>query len=202
MSKILQVNEAPKRDKDNQPGKERQVEQVPPALWNLFLDLCDGEGKWPLFVYGPPGTGKSCAALCLADRVEGAKFWQMPALDKQVQEVKQGTAEWYDLGRGGKWTSKTWWNYIGSLPLLILDDVGLPEFSSDSQAETLFMALEARDGKPLICTSNLNEDKIGTTYNDRIQSRMCCGTMYEMRGGDRRREAKPTNKTPAPKAGA
>jgi len=120
------------------------------------------------------------------DRVQGAKFWQMPALDRQVQEVKRGTAEWYDCGRGGAWTMKNWWNHISGLPLLVLDDVGLPEVSSDSQAETLFMALDSREGRPLICTSNISDRDIETTYNSRIQSRMCSGTIYNLMGRDRR----------------
>jgi len=132
------------------------------------------------------------------DRVPDAKFWHMPALDRQMQEIKHGTAEWYDLGRGGTWTMKNWWAYIAKLPLLVLDDVGLPEMSSGSQAETLFMALEAREGKPLICTSNLNEDAIATTYNTRIESRMCSGTIYELMGRDRRYDVEPSSAAKSP----
>jgi DNA replication protein DnaC len=182
----LQVSDKPVRDKDNARTKDRVLEEVPPALWRLLIELCDGQHKWPLYLYGPPGAGKSCAALCLVDRIPGAKFFHMPALDEQVRAIKQGTAEWYETGRGGTWTMKGWWNYIANLPLLVLDDVGLPEVSSDTQAETLFMALEAREGKPLICTSNINENDIETTYNSRVQSRMCSGTIYNLMGRDRR----------------
>jgi DNA replication protein DnaC len=205
-SRTLQISEKPVRDKENARSKDRLLEQVPSALWQLFRELCDGQHKWPLFLYGPSGTGKSCAALCLLDRIPGAKFFHMPALDRQVQEIKQGTAEWYELGRGGTWTMKGWWNYITNLPLIVLDDVGLPEVSSDSQAETLFMALEAREGKPLICTSNLNDEEIATTYNTRIQSRMCSGTKYNLMGRDRRYDDKPVTAAKktnsAPKTGA
>lgn len=205
-SRMLQISDKPVRDKENARTKDRVQEQVPPALWQLFRELCDGQQKWPLFLYGASGTGKSCAALCLADRIAGAKFFHMPALDRQVQEIKQGTAEWYDVGRGGIWTMKNWWAYIAKLPLLILDDVGLPESGDDAQTETLFMALEAREGKPLICTSNLNEDDIGTTYNTRIQSRMCSGTIYNLIGRDRRYDNKPApaakTVNPTPKTGA
>jgi len=162
-ARTLRVGETPVRDKENLPRKVRALDQVPPDLWRHLLELCDGRHKWPLFLHGPSGTGKSCATLCLVDRVPGAKFWHVPALDEQVRDIKAGTAEYYDVGRGGKWTMKNWWAYIGKLPLLVLDDVGLPEVSSDTQSETLFMALEAREGKPLICTSNLNDKDIEST---------------------------------------
>lgn len=195
--RTLAVSETPVRDKENAPGKVRALEQVPPALWRLLLELCDGQHKWPLYLYGPPGAGKSCAALCLVDRVPGAKFFHMPALDEQVRDIKAGTAEYYDVGRGGKWTMKNWWAYIGRLPLLVLDDVGLPEVSSDTQAETLFMALEAREGRPLICTSNINEKDVQTAYNERVRSRMCSGEVYNLMGRDRRFDELPA---PAPKS--
>jgi DNA replication protein DnaC len=206
MGRQLQISETPQRDKENLPRRDRAVERVPPALWQLFRGLCDGQHKWPLFLHGPSGTGKSCAALCLVDRVPGAKFWHMPALDEQVRAIKQGAAEYYDLGRGGTWTMKNWWAYIGKLPLLVLDDVGLSEVSSDTQAETLFMALEAREGRPLVCTSNLNDNDIETTYNSRVRSRMCSGTIYNLMGPDRRYDEKPASAAkvanPVPKTGA
>lgn len=188
------------KDKDNLPNKARAIDQVPPALWQLFRELCEGQHKWPLYVYGPPGAGKSCAALCLVDRVQGAKFWHMPALDEQIRDIKAGTAEYYNTGSGGKWTMKNWWVSFAKLPLVVLDDVGIPEVSSDTQSETLFMALEAREGRPLICTSNINSADIETAYNSRVHSRMCSGTIHNLMGRDRRFDppAAPAANTPQP----
>jgi DNA replication protein DnaC len=168
------------------PAKVRELADVPPQLWRLIEESCAGRRKWPLFLHGSVGTGKSCSALCLADRVEKAEFWAMPNLATYVMSVKQGREGWNHHGQGGDWTERTWWNYIASVPLLILDDVGLREVHSEFQTETLYLALENREGKPLVCTSNLNPEEILTSYNDRIRSRLCSGTVYELRGRDRR----------------
>lgn len=185
MSQKLTISATPVRNKIHT-GKVRKVEDVPHALWDCIEDLCEGRGKWPLFLHGGVGTGKSCAALCLVDRVADAQFWQMPELATYVQSIKQGREEWYRSGLGGTWTERQWWAHLAQIPLLVLDDVGLREVNSAFQTEILFLALEAREGKPMICTSNLNADGIENSYNDRIRSRMCSGTVYELRGRDRR----------------
>jgi DNA replication protein DnaC len=185
MSQKLTISATPLRNQVHT-GKARDLADVPRALWDCIKGLCEGRSKWPLFLYGPVGTGKSCAALCLVDRVADAEFWPMPALATYVRSVKEGREEWYKCGQGGTWTERQWWKHMAHIPLLVLDDVGLREVNSEFQTETLFLALEAREGKPLICTSNLNEHEIETSYNDRIRSRMCCGTVYELRGRDRR----------------
>ena len=195
----LEVSEKPVRDKDNHFTKPRALNEVRADVWKFLLELCDGQHPWPLFLHGPSGSGKSCAALCLVDRIPGAKFWPMPAMDHQVREIKAGTAIWYKVGVGGPWTMKNWWNSIASLPLLVLDDVGIPEVHSETKAETLFMALEAREGKPLICTSNLNDKDIETTYSSRIQSRMCSGSVRSLIGPDRRYEQKAAAPVTVPK---
>jgi DNA replication protein DnaC len=169
------------------PGKPREWEQLPSTLRRAIVELCHGERKWPLFIHGTVGSGKSCAALCVADRVAKPEFWAMPAFVSYCQSVKEGKEEWYECGRGGTLTEKGLWNHIAKVPLLILDDVGFREVkNSDYEMEALFLALEARDGKPLICTSNLNDDEIEQNYNIRIRSRMCSGTNYELSGEDRR----------------
>lgn len=183
----LALSENPVRRREPAcPGKARDMKQVPAAMWRCISELCEGQRKWPLFIHGTTGTGKSSAALCVYDRVENADFYTMPELVSQVRSVNNGTAEWYKVGVGGTYTTKSWWSRIASLPLLVIDDVGLREVSSDFQMETLFLALEHREGKPLICTSNLNEEGIRQSYNERIHSRLCSGTMYKLSGRDRR----------------
>jgi DNA replication protein DnaC len=185
MNRILTLSAEPLRN-GIKPAKVRNLNQVDARLRDILAGLCDGLVKWPLYIHGPPGTGKSCAALCIADRVPKAQFWSMPDLAAKVLRIHQGIEEWHDNGYGGKWTSEMWWGYIAKLPLLVLDDVGLREVNSDFQMETLFMALEAREGQPLICTSNLDEDEIESSYNARIRSRLCCGTVFKLGGADRR----------------
>jgi DNA replication protein DnaC len=169
-------------------NKARDVSEVPPDLWRTISELCEGRRKWPLFIHGPVGTGKSSAALCLADRVDKSEFYKFPDFADYCHRVKDGLEEWYDCGIGGKQTPKRWWNYVSSIPLLVLDDIGLRELYDDLQMETLFLALEAREGKPFVCTSNLSEKGIEETYNERIRSRLCSGTVCYQGGLDRRTE--------------
>jgi len=110
----------------------------------------------------------------------------MPSLVTYIRSVKEGREVWYNLGQGGTWNERQWWDHLVRIPLLVLDDVGLREVNNEFQMETLFLALEAREGKPLICTSNLREEEIEERYNDRIRSRLCSGTVFELRGRDRR----------------
>jgi len=168
------------------PGKVRSVDEVQPKLWKLITEFCDGQHKWPLYLHGSVGTGKSSAALCLVDRVERAEFWPFPRFANFVEGVKAGREDWYDVGRGGTWTEKGWWGYVSKLPLLILDDVGIREQYSDNQMEALYQALEARDGKPFICTSNLSDKGMEELFGERISSRLFCGKIYRLEGADRR----------------
>ena len=131
-----------------------------------------------MFIHGSTGTGKSRATLCLVDRVEHAKFYGMLELVNLVNDFKKERL----------WNQKEFWDTFARYSLVVIDDVGLREVSDDFQMETLYQALEAREGKPLVCTSNLSEKRILTSYNDRIHSRLCRGTIFEMGGTDRRLE--------------
>jgi DNA replication protein DnaC len=187
----LTLSDQPVRRKEPPcPTKPRSVSQVLPKLWQVITELCDGKRKWPFYLHGSVGTGKSSAALCLVDLVEKAEFWPFPRFANFVEGVKDGREDWYDCGRGGTWTEKGWWGYISKLPLLVLDDVGIREQYNDNQIEALYLALEARDGKPLICTSNLSEKSIDERFGDRITSRLFCGTIHRLEGSDRRYEGK------------
>ena len=167
-------------------AKVREWRQIKVELTAFLDDLCHDRLRWPLFLYGPTGTGKSCAALCLVDRIPGAEFWPAPQFIAHVQAVRAGRVEWYKCGRGGVLTERAWWQQVEQMPLLVLDDIGLREVNPDHHVEALFLALQARDGLPLICTSNLDEHGIEDSYNARIRSRVCCGTVFELRGMDRR----------------
>ncbi len=169
-----------------QPGVERHFNRLPEELRQIIEDLCNGTGKWPLFLHGRVGRGKSYAALCLFDLVKDAQFWPMADFIEKCRRVKEGREEHYSLGHGGKWTVDSWWRYVTSLPLLILDDVALHEENDQDQTDALYRALEARTGLPLFVTSNRDPNGIGTSYSEQIRSRLCCGTTYELWGDDLR----------------
>ena len=173
------------------PNKRRVVKEVHPKLWQCIKAICNGEIKWPLFVWGSTGTGKSSAVLCMADRVEHSKFYTMPELSNLGEDLKAGRHTYYHHGSGGNWTQKEWWEHFAKFPLIVIDDVGIRESKNDFEIETLFQALQAREGLPLVCTSNHNEKGIEAIYGDRIRSRMCSGSVYQLGGHDRRYEDAP-----------
>jgi chromosomal replication initiation ATPase DnaA len=183
-NKVL-LGKNPKANK-HYPGVERHFHLLPEELRHIIEALCDGHGRWPLFLHGKVGRGKSYAALCLFDRVGGSEFWSMPDFIEKYRRVKDGREWWSNIGNGGYWTVDSWWQYITRLPLLVLDDVALHEENNQIQTETLFRALEARTRLPLVVTSNRDPDGIGLSYDDRIRSRLCCGTIYELEGDDLR----------------
>jgi DNA replication protein DnaC len=182
----LLLLETPIRDKENHGTKPRTLAEVTPELRQIFHRLADGELKWPLYLWGPPGSGKSCAALCLIDHIKGGKFWHMSAFDSLVQRIKKGIEE-RPYPETGKIPEAGWWRWFAYLPSVALDDVGSQEVSSETQEDTLFLALEARDGgQPLVTTSNRSPKEIETAYSQRIHSRMCSGTIHRLEGRDRR----------------
>lgn len=182
----LVLLEQPIRDKDNAGTKPRDLNPVSPELRKVFRGLVEGQLKWPLYLWGPPGSGKSCAALSLVEHVKGARFWRMSDFDSFVQRVKQGVEE-RPYPETGKISETGWWNYFAHLRLVALDDVGSQEVSTESQEDTLFLALENRDGGwPFIITSNRSPKEVETAYSQRIHSRMCSGTIHMLEGRDRR----------------
>jgi len=194
MFRKLHVSDSPipRKPKDKVlRSKTRSLDEVNPLLWRHMLDLCEGKLEWPFYLYGGVGSGKTCAALCLVDRIEKAQFWTMPDFINHFESVKQGNVQWYDVGTGDVMSTKRWWNEVASWPLLVLDDVGLRDVSNENHRETLWLALLAREEKPLICTSNHNPNALLGVYDDRVHSRICCKTVFDLRGRDRRFDPAP-----------
>lgn len=74
---------------------------------------------------------------------------------------------------------------IAEASLVVFDDVGLRD-PSPAAYEVFYLMIESRHGKPTIYTSNLDAAQLRATYDDRIASRLLCGTRIRMRGDDRR----------------
>ena len=71
----------------------------------------------------------------------------------------------------------------------VLDDVGQRTKVSDCQYDAIKIALDRREGRPLLITTNLSLFDLATVYDERISSRLMGGTVIET-SGDRRIEGR------------
>jgi hypothetical protein len=159
---------------------------------------------WPLYLHGAAGTGKTSAALALLDMVgpKGANLaaprivldWAAGFLEaKNLARLKIGS----DRGRF-QWSSggEVSWDGLKNnlcdvtrMPLFVIDDIGTAREASDFSRETLLEVLDCRCDdpvRPLVVTGNLAPGQLATAYDDRVASRILCGTVYHLGGADRR----------------
>lgn len=83
-------------------------------------------------------------------------------------------------------TKGQWWNWLASVNLLIVDEIGTG-LVNEWRVEMLWRILECRAGKPLLLTGNIGLNTIGEQFDERIQSRIVDGSPIEVVGHDLRR---------------
>lgn len=150
----------------------RRLDLVAPQLRSIFRSLVSGERPWPLYLWGQVGTGKTLAALCLCDHVEGSYYRTVSALATNR------------MARGDDM------DHVGAVELAVLDEIGgrgaggelIPGVVQD------FADYRARQSHVAVYVSNLDVPQIAALFDDRIASRLSCGTVFELTGPDRRRE--------------
>lgn len=162
---------------------------------------------WPLFVGGPVGTGKTLAGLCLVDRAQSLR---MTAAGRFVVDPING---WYctaeelcrDLiaasdrrllirlsnGEDRIVDPQEIWDRIERAAVMVLDEIGARPNVSDFHYEVVKRVLDIRTDRPAVCLANDRPDKpaaavIAQLYDDRVYSRMMCGTVMTLEGDDRR----------------
>jgi len=142
-----------------------------PDLRRKIKGLVTGMLPWPLFLYGLAGRGKTCAALTLADRVPGAVF---KTVEDLVQLVLRGN-EGYGL-----------WQALKESPLVVIDELGLRSQQGDLEYVAVKRVADLREFRPAVWISNQTPQALIQVYDERIYSRICCGTCVELKGKDRR----------------
>lgn len=164
------------KDAREVPNVARSIAKVPTALVERLRLLSRGESPWPFLLMGDVGTGKTCGSLAFSDYVCGATaYYSMRHL------VQRDRDQQIDYRRRVEF-----WAGIESLSLLIVDEIGLPGYTTEFSASVLYEVLESRAGRPLILISNLDAEGIGRVYGDRIVSRASAGTLLYLTGRDRR----------------
>lgn len=171
----------------------RDPNQVDPALNVMIASLVDGQASWPILLHGPVGTGKTCAALCLCDNVPRAAYFTASELHQAVMDSQFNRLTW----RNFHWLeaepdalSKTvyandLWKYLRRVPLLVIDELGRGNVTP-SHLESVYRAVDERNGRPLVGISNHSPEALDSIYDAPTVSRLCAGTVYELTGNDRR----------------
>lgn len=155
---------------------DRNLRAVDPALLRVLGDLAEGRAPWPLLLYGNCGSGKTSAALALADIIETASYHTAESLASFVMNHHGHEAE-AELDR------------IGGKHLAILDELGTRLNVGDLAYSVVKRFADVREieaRRVAIYISNVPPAKLAELYDDRIYSRLTCGTVFELTGDDRR----------------
>jgi len=164
---------------------KREIPRVPgriPEAYRVAIRECGrGRAPWPLLLLGTTGSGKTCAALSVSDFVLGTRVFfseedfqnaLSATMSGQMMEERPGFRTDRVL------TVKDIWDHWADATIAILDDFGQRRDTKGS-GDLLYNAINKREHKPLIITSNLKWTEIAARYDDRIVSRLECGTMAD-----------------------
>ena len=160
------------------PNVRRSMAQVDPELVGVFRRLVAGENPWPLFLHGPVGVGKTLAALSLADHARTAAYFTADGLCNTLLELRDQPA----MVRG-------LWDAIDGKHLVIIDELGLRGNVSEFFYGTIKRVADARElnaGRVGIFISNLDANQLVRIFDDRLGSRLFCGSHFHLTGRDRR----------------
>jgi hypothetical protein len=157
----------------------RSMSLVNLGLVELFRKLATGKAPWPLYLHGPAGVGKTRAVLCLCDFVKYAAY----ATLAECCDIRMahGPEPW----QGG---------LLGEvLDLFVLDEIGLRLKAGDLEFGIITDVWEHREryGAGVgVYVSNLTPADLHKLYDDRVCSRLLCGTVFKLDGQDRRLQRK------------
>jgi DNA replication protein DnaC len=161
------------------PSVPRTMKAVDSELVGIFRDLVAGRRRWPLFLHGSVGRGKSAASLALCDFAETAEFFTVEEICGV--DMRGSDAERLRLKDG-----------LRKASLFIIDELGTRSKVSDLPYMAVKRCLDEREAfqrRRLIAISNLPLDKLKDMYDARISSRLSAGTVFELKGHDRRIES-------------
>ena len=151
----------------------RDWEILPGTLQMMFLDLCAGRSRWPLFLHGKPGRGKTLAAYCFCDRVVDAAWLDINRLITALVTPES-----------------PWWAVVEDREFLVLDELGGRDKVHEVEYNALKKCLDIRESnadRVGVYLSNHPPERITTLYDDRTASRLLCGTIFHLEGPDRRK---------------
>jgi len=167
-----------KRKRDEyyvRPDLSRTWDSIAPELQEVLRALANGKSEWPLYLHGDVGRGKTRAVLAFCDKVESARYWTVDGLMDLMRIQRAPWNHSWGMGEGPS--------------LAILDELGMHQKTGDFEYDAVKKFADWREDLPAIYVSNHWAEKMGQLYDRRIQSRLTCGTQFELIGDDRRMEA-------------
>lgn len=159
----------------------RDWQAVDEPLRVVLENLAWGESPWPLYLYGPVGSGKTRAMLAWCDRLEVARYWTVDDLMHLADSRTDRDPPWIDPVHGS-------WRRNGWPSLAVLDEVAIREKVSDWEYSAVKRFADWREDRPTVYISNHSPDVIGRKYDERVESRLTCGTVHKLTGPDRRKQ--------------
>jgi DNA replication protein DnaC len=134
-----------------------------------FADNFDRDNGCNLWLIGTPGTGKTHLGSAIAMAVR-AKYCLATKVMTCREIVRMVRATWQ---RDSEKTETQVIDGLGSLPLLVLDEVGVG-FGTDSELISLYDVLDMRYQlrRPTVLISNLNAPAIKEFLGDRLYDRL------------------------------
>lgn len=163
------------------PENESQAEAKAAAEKLVNAIIAENKDIKGLLFGGSFGIGKShlAAAACNAIVAAGksAAFVSISQLKRKITST---------FNNGAKVTAEEIMDYLKSVDLLVIDDIG-QNAQSEFVDETLFDLLESRQGKAHIFTTNLSGRDLIDALNPRIYERIKKGSLPKKIEGESRR---------------
>ena len=157
----------------------RDMGLVDKKLRRLFRHLLAAQEPWPLYLHGLQGRGKTLATMALCDAVAGSRYFT----PSELMDTCACNSHYLPWGATGR-------RY--PIDLSVLDEVGADVGSgmrAEWHKEMVRLFCDHREQyhhRVAVYVSNLPPELIREKYDDRVASRMLCGTLYELTGVDRR----------------
>jgi len=158
----------------------------------------NGKNPYPLLLWGPTGTGKSYVAALMHAHYEGVscfvranRFVQdivtcRSSRGKVASQRYQGGDPQY-RGTSYERTEKQIWNMVCRQDSLWVIDELMLDNQTATGKEVIYTLLDLRQKKPTIITCNRDLAGIAKQFDDRVATRISCGTQIKVDGDDRRK---------------
>jgi DNA replication protein DnaC len=120
-----------------------------------------------LLFYGSPGTGKTFMSTCIANALLKKNYELLYfTADQLINQIRSKVG-------GPENTLEEFQEYVASVDLLILDDMGAEHFTEFGEKQ-LYQVINRRllGNKRMIISTNLTLDEIRITYTERLSSRL------------------------------